>query len=201
MTHPVAVFVSGTGRHLENFARLARSGELGIGIRLVLSSKREVQALEHARRFDLPTLVLDPERELEDGAFGARAFEAVERAGAETVLLAGFLRKLVLPVPWAGRVLNIHPALLPAFGGRGYWGDRVHRAVLERGCWYTGCTVHYVDEEYDHGPILLQRVLRVDPEDTVESLAERVFEQELVAYPEALRVHLARVGAPRKAPS
>jgi phosphoribosylglycinamide formyltransferase-1 len=89
-------------------------------------------------------------------------------------------------------VLNIHPALLPAFGGQGYYGERVHRAVLERGCEVTGCTVHYVDNEYDHGPILHQRACPVLPGDDVHALAARVFAEEELAYPEAVRRHLAR---------
>ena len=195
MSHALAVFVSGTGRHMENFALLAESGELDARVGLVLCNRSDAGALERAASHHLPTLVLDPERELDDATFSARAFEAVEEAGCETVLLAGFLRKLVVPANWRGRVLNIHPALLPAFGGKGYWGSRVHRAVLERGCWYTGCTVHYVDDEYDHGPILLQRVLRVDADDTPDTLAARVFEEERIAYPEAIRLHLAGEGA------
>lgn len=206
MSHALAVFVSGTGRHMQNFARLSQSGELAAHIGLVLCNRANAGALERAAALDLPTKVLDPNRELDDATFSARAFEAVEEAGCETVLLAGFLRKLVVPPHWHGRVLNIHPALLPAFGGKGYWGSRVHKAVLERGCWYTGCTVHYVDDEYDHGPILLQRVLRVNTDgttsttdttdttetpDTPETLAARVFEEELIAYPEAVRLHLA----------
>lgn len=190
MTTRVAVLVSGTGRHLENFATLARAGKLDIEVGLVLSNKAGVGALEHAARFDLPALVLDPERALSDEEFGARAFAAIEEAGCELVLLAGFLRKLDVPAAWARRVLNIHPSLLPAFGGKGFYGSRVHRAVIERGCWFSGCTVHYVDDEYDHGPILLQRVCEVARDETAESLSHRVFAEELVAYPEALRLHL-----------
>jgi len=182
---------------MENFALLAKSGELDVRIGLVLCDRSNAEALERATRLDLPTLLLDPDRELDQATFSARAFGAVEEAACETVLLAGFLRKLVVPADWHGRVLNIHPALLPAFGGKGYWGARVHRAVLEQGCWYTGCTVHYVDDEYDHGPILLQRVLRVNADDTPETLAARVFEEERTAYPEALRLHLTGKGAGR----
>lgn len=186
-----AVFVSGSGRHLENFARLAAAGELDVEVALAVADRPGIAALDRAQRFSIPTAVLDPGRVLDEAAFGARAFAEVERAGCELVLLAGFLRKLAVPTEWLGRVLNIHPALLPAFGGKGFYGDRVHRAVLERGSWFTGCTVHYVDEQYDHGRILLQRVVPVAPDDTVESLAARVFAEELVAYPEAVRLHLS----------
>jgi phosphoribosylglycinamide formyltransferase-1 len=101
-------------------------------------------------------------------------------------VLAGFLRKLVVPARWVGRVVNIHPALLPAFGGKGYYGDRVHRAVIERGCQVSGCTVHLVDDEYDHGRVLVQRWCAVETDDTPATLAARVFAEELVALPEAL---------------
>ena len=188
----IAVFVSGTGRHLENFAELTRSGELDCEIGLVVADKAGIGALERAERFGLEVCVLDPERELDAAAFGHVAFEAVEAAGCRTVVLAGFLRFLDMPARWTGHVLNIHPSLLPAFGGKGFYGGRVHAAVLERGCKLSGCTVHYVDDEYDHGPILLQKAVPVRDDDDKDSLAARVFDAELVAYPEALRQHLAQ---------
>ncbi len=107
-------------------------------------------------------------------------------------MLAGFLRFLPIPERWIGRVLNIHPSLLPAFGGKGYYGDRVHRAALERGVQFTGCTVHYVDNVYDNGPILLQRCIEVLESDDVESLAARVFELEKISLPEAIRQHFSQ---------
>ena len=187
--HRLAVLVSGTGRHLENLARLCQAGELDATVGLVISNREGVLALERAREADVEALVVDSGRELDDASFGQRVFEAIDERSCDTVVLAGFLRKLDVPHPWRGRVLNIHPSLLPAFGGKGFWGARVHRAVLERGCQFTGCTVHYVDDEYDHGPILLQRCIAVHPEDTADSLAARVFAEELVALPEALRQH------------
>ncbi len=188
--HPVAVLVSGTGRHLENFELLARGGDLPIKVVTVLSNKNGIGALERAERLDLPSVVIDPERKLDDLAFSEQVFAFCEEAGAETILLAGLPRKLVVPKVWERRILNIHPALLPAFGGKGYWGDHVHRAVLGRGCWFTGCTVHYVDNDYDSGPILLQSVVPVEPGDDIHTLAGRVFEAEIEAYPQALRLHI-----------
>ena len=190
----LAVLVSGTGRHLENLARLVQQGELDAELGLVISNRAGVAALERAERAGLPSLVLDPERQLDHQTFSEQAFAAIEEAGCGTVVLAGFLRMLVLPDGWEGRILNIHPSLLPAFGGKGFYGDRVHRAVLERGCKVSGCTVHYVDGEYDHGPILAQKVVPVLEGDDPGSLAARVFEAELEAYPEALREHRGRVG-------
>jgi phosphoribosylglycinamide formyltransferase-1 len=196
----LAVFVSGGGRSLENLAERIAAGALPCRIALVISSRADAGALERAERLGLEALVLDPRRELTPEEFSARAFAAAEERGVELVVLAGFLRLLRIPERWHGRVLNIHPALLPAFGGAGSYGDRVHRAVLARGSWFTGCTVHYATDEYDAGPILVQRVVRVLPGDTVESLAARVFEEEKVALPEAILRHLARgpgSGAPR----
>ncbi len=187
---PIAVFVSGGGRSLENLARVVEQGELDARIALVLASTPRAGALERAARLGIPAVVIDPERKLAPEEYSRDAFAAVESTGAQVAVLAGFLRFLPIPERWIGRVLNIHPALLPAFGGKGFYGDRVHRAVLDAGVAETGCTVHYVDNQYDHGPILLQRRIAVRPDDTVETLAARVFEEEKLALPEALRRHL-----------
>lgn len=187
----LAVLISGGGRSLENLAACISAGELAAEIALVISSREGVGGLVRAERLGLPTRVLDPARELAPEAYSAQVFEAVESAGCDLVVLAGYLRFLPIPKAWEGRVLNIHPSLLPAFGGKGFYGDRVHQAVLERGVQFTGCTVHYVDNEYDHGQILLQRCIQVAPGETVESLAGRVFEEEKLALPDALRLHFS----------
>ena len=189
---PIAVFVSGGGRSLENLADHVRAGTLPVRLALVLSNTPKAFALERARRLEIPHLVLDPERQLDAAAFSREAFAAAERAGAELVVLAGFLRLLVIPEAWIGRVLNIHPALLPEFGGKGFYGERVHQAVLAAGRSKSGCTVHYVTNEYDAGPIVLQREVPVLAGDDAHALAERVFEAEKLALPEAIRRHFAR---------
>ncbi|MFN0242992.1 MAG: phosphoribosylglycinamide formyltransferase [Planctomycetota bacterium] len=189
---PIGVLVSGSGRSLENLVQKIRAGELDCRIVVVVSTKADAYALERARRLELPSVVIDPLRRLDDEAFSRDVFAALDAHGCDSAVLAGFLRRLVLPTAWEGRVLNIHPSLLPAFGGKGYYGERVHKAVLARGVQFTGCTVHYVDNEYDAGPILLQRCISVAPGDTPESLAARVFEEEKLALPEALRRHVER---------
>lgn len=186
----VAVFVSGGGRSLENLAQQARAGELGAEIALVVSNTTKAFALERAKRLGIPSVVIDPDRKLSPAEFSRDAFLAVESFRCDLVVLAGFLRLLVIPEAWLGRVLNIHPALLPAFGGKGFYGHRVHEAVLAHGAKETGCTVHYVTNEYDAGPILLQRTCAVQNDDTADSLAARVFEEETRALPEAVRMHL-----------
>jgi len=188
----IAVLVSGGGRSLENLSEEIARGEVPGELVLVLASNRKAFALERAKRLGIPSVVVDAEKKLSPAEFSREAFAAIERAGADVAVMAGFLRLLPLPESWIGRVLNIHPALLPAFGGKGYYGDRVHEAVLAAGVKETGCTVHYVDNEYDHGPVLLQRRVLVREDDTVETLGARVFEEEKIALPQALRMHAKR---------
>jgi phosphoribosylglycinamide formyltransferase-1 len=191
----IAMLVSGGGRSLENLAAAIGKGEVPAQIVLVLSSTEKAFALERARRLEIPAVVVDPGRKLGAEEYSRDVFAAVENFRADLAVMAGFLRLLRIPPRWAGRVLNIHPSLLPAFGGKGFYGERVHKAVLDAGAKETGCTVHYVDDEYDHGPILLQRKVGVRADDTVESLAARVFEEEKLALPEALRIHISRAGS------
>lgn len=188
-----AVLLSGGGRTLENLVERIQAGEVPCEVGLVISNRAEVYGLVRAENHGLPAQVIDPAKELTPEEFSAEVFRAIEEADCELVILAGFLRFLPIPESWLGRVVNIHPALLPAFGGKGYYGDRVHRAVLEKGVQFTGCTVHYADNVYDNGPILLQRCIPVLPEDTVESLAARVFEEEKIALPAAVKLHVERV--------
>ena len=110
-------------------------------------------------------------------------------------MLAGFLHYLPIPAAWRGRVVNIHPALLPKFGGKGMYGDRVHQAVIEAREKESGCTVHWVDDVYDHGAVILQKRVPVRPDDTAEDLAHRVFDAECEAYPEAIALLAAKVRA------
>lgn len=186
----IAVFVSGGGRSLENLVEASRRGDFDADVALVVANKPRIGALERAERLHIPSVVLDPERKLAPAEFSRDAFLAVESFRCDLVVLAGFLRLLVIPDAWLGRVLNIHPSLLPAFGGKGFYGHKVHEAVLAKGCTVAGCTVHYVTNEYDAGPILLQRACTVADDDTADSLAARVFAEETLALPEAVRMHV-----------
>lgn len=189
----VAVLLSGSGRTLQNLLDLREQGELDLDPVLVLGSRPDAYGLERARRAGVPWLVLRRKDFPTDAAFSLQVFGACRQARADLVVLAGWLC-LLCPIPddFRGRVVNIHPALLPAFGGKGFYGDRVHAAVLAAGATETGCTVHLVDDEYDHGQVLLQRRVPVLPGDDVHTLAARVFEAECVAYPEAIRRLLQR---------
>jgi phosphoribosylglycinamide formyltransferase 1 len=125
-----------------------------------------------------------------ESSLDARLLAAFREAGADTIVLAGFMRKLgpAFLQAFPQRILNIHAALLPCFGGQGFYGRRVHEAVIESGARFSGATVHFVDDEYDHGPIILQAVVPVEDDDTPDTLAARVLEQEHRIYPEALRL-------------
>ena len=189
----LAVLLSGSGRSMVNLAERIDAGTLPASIGIVISSKEQAAGLERARERSLPNFVVP--RKAYDSAedFSAHVFDLVRDAGADFVCLAGFLSLLSIPDDFRLRVINIHPALLPAFGGEGMYGKRVHQAVLDAGCKVTGCTVHFCDQSYDTGQILVQRTCCVADDDDAASLAARVFEQEQAAYPEALRL-LARGG-------
>jgi len=183
---PVAVFLSGGGRTLENLLRHRDQHGLPIEIRLVISSRAGVRGLQIAERDGIESLVIR-KSDHDDAEYCRAMFDPVRRCGARYVVMAGFLKHVLIPDDFQNRVINIHPSLLPAFGGEGMYGLNVHQAALRRGVQFSGCTVHFVDNHYDNGPILLQRVCDVNRDDTPETLAARVFEQECQALPEALR--------------
>ncbi len=191
----LAVLASGGGRSLENLQAVIARGELAAELVLVVTDRPGIGALERAARLRIETLVL-PYADLGGPAgFSARVFAELDAREVTLCVLAGFLRLLQVPPHWSGRVLNIHPSLLPAFGGKGFYGERVHAAVLAAGVPETGCTVHFVDDQYDHGQPILQRRVPVLPGDDAHTLAARVFEQETLALPEAIRRVLAQRAA------
>jgi len=184
----LGVLLSGSGRTLENLSEHIAAGSLDASVAVVIASRADAYGVVRARNLGLPVRVIE-RRNLAGGRFHDAITEALLEAGVDLVCMAGFLSLWRIPPQFEGRVMNIHPALLPYFGGRGYYGSRVHQAVLEAGCVESGCTVHFCDNAYDHGPIVLQRRVPVLLEDTPETLAGRVFEQECIAYPEAIRLY------------
>ncbi len=190
MTRRIAVFVSGAGRSLLNLADRIAAGALDAEIVLVVSSSATAAGLAHARRLGLRAEVVAPGPGGWPREGSRRAFELADAARADLVVLAGFLKVVEVPDRFALRVLNIHPALLPSFGGKGMWGHHVHEAVLASGARVSGCTVHYVTAEVDGGPIVEQRVVEVRDDDDVDALAARVFEAEKEALPSAIALHL-----------
>ncbi len=184
----VAVLVSGGGTNLQALLDALRGSSIA-RITRVISSRPDADALERARTAGVPTAVLT------DPADAAELVAALDDAGL--VVLAGYLKRVpptaVARLRW--RLINIHPALLPAFGGPGMYGRRVHERVLASGATISGATVHYVDEEYDHGPIIAQWPVPIRPGDTPESLAARVLEVEHRLLPLVVQ-DLARRGVP-----
>ncbi len=158
----LAVLLSGSGTTLQNLVDRSREGEgsMPAEIVLVLSSKADAFGLERARRAGLATAVVSRKQAGSLETFSEQIFGACREARAELVCMAGWLHLVAIPDDYLGRVMNIHPALIPAFSGEGYFGHRVHEAVLAYGTKVSGCTVHFADNEYDHGPIILQRGAR-----------------------------------------
>jgi len=184
----LGVLLSGGGRTLENILEHIRAGKLAAEVAVVIASRPNIRGIGVAEAAGIPAhLVRRKEYPTIEGYSGAMV-KILDQAGVDLVCLAGFLSYWIIPDRYIGRVMNIHPALLPAFGGAGMYGHHVHEAVLARGCKASGCTVHFVNNQYDEGPIILQRTVPAHAEDTADDLAARVFEQECIAYPEAIRL-------------
>jgi len=189
MKNPVrlGVLLSGSGRTLENLIARIQDRSLPARIEVVISSHPDVRGLEIARTHGIPDVTVPYQGFTDAKAFSDAVTTQLDRHPVDLVILAGFIRRYLFPPKYQGRVLNIHPALLPDFGGKGFYGHHVHEAVLKAGKTESGCTVHLADLEYDRGPILVQKKVPVLPGDTPDTLAKRVFEAECEAYPEAIR--------------
>jgi len=191
MSIRIAILVSGHGRG-SNMAAIidaCQRGEIDGQVVLVIGTRDEAPALQRATEKGVSTEVVSPSK-LGEEEYARRLLQTLGDAQVDLVCLAGFMRLLPPPVvhAYAGRVMNIHPALLPLFGGKGMYGEHVHRAVLESGMKVSGCTVHFVDEPYDTGPIIVQRCVPIEEEDTWETLAARVLAQEHQAYVQAVKL-------------
>ena len=183
----LGVLLSGGGRTLTNILNLIQAGQLPAEVAVVIAS-RPCKGIDLARQAKLPAHLVDYKQSPDLDTYSAQIARLLDEAKADLVLLAGFLSFWKVPDRYLGRVMNIHPALLPLFGGHGMYGHHVHEAVLAAGCKVSGCTVHFVTNQYDAGPIVAQRCVPVLEGDTPEALAARVFEQECIAYPEAIRL-------------
>jgi folate-dependent phosphoribosylglycinamide formyltransferase PurN len=163
---------------------------------VAVASSPKAGGIARLEALGLPVVVIVRSRFDSDEAFSAACYEACERAGAKVICLAGWLKKLVVPPSWEGRILNIHPGLLPRFGGAGMYGMNVHRAVLEAGVSETGCTIHLVDNDYDHGDTLAVGKVPVLPGDRPEDVQQRVYAEEMRLYPTALTSYLTSGACP-----
>jgi phosphoribosylglycinamide formyltransferase-1 len=184
----LAVLVSGGGTTMLNLADKIARGELDARIVGCIAGNRQCAAIERAARLAIPVQVITRKEAGSLEAFSTQISDALRAMHIDLALMAGFLSLWRIPDDLRGMVMNIHPALLPKFGGKGMHGRHVHEAVLAAGESESGCTVHFADNTYDTGPIILQRRVSVLPGDTPDTLAKRVFEQECLAYPEAIRM-------------
>lgn len=184
----LGILLSGGGRTMVNLAESIGEGRLDAEIVTVISSRGQAGGVERARKLGQEPHIIRVKDHADRASFSRAVAEVLEEAGVELVLQCGWLCLWNIPARYENRVMNIHPALLPAFGGQGMWGHYVHEAVLAAGCRVSGCTVHFVTNEYDAGPIIVQRCCEVRDEDTAESLADRVFAEECRAYPEAVQL-------------
>ena len=184
----IAVLLSGSGRTLQNFIDEKAAGRLNIDIRLVVASKPGLGGSDRAIKAGLDHHLVDRKTCGDLHSFSERIFSLCDQAKVDLVCLAGWLNLLVIPPNYAGKIMNIHPSLLPSFGGKGMYGHKVHQAVIDYGCKLSGCTVHFVDDSYDNGPVILQRACPVRSNDTADDLAAQVFEEEKIAFPEGIRL-------------
>ncbi len=173
----MAVLLSGSGRTLDNFHEKIEAGNLQAEIQVVVSNVADALGLEKARKYGYP-------------AFFCEGSEATNNILADydidVICLAGYLKLYTPPQTLQKSVINIHPSLIPSFCGQGYYGSNVHRAIKERGCMVSGCTVHFANEIYDEGPIILQKCVELGYDDSVDTIASKVFDAECEAFPEAI---------------
>ncbi|MFQ5641129.1 MAG: phosphoribosylglycinamide formyltransferase [bacterium] len=189
-TLKVAVFASGRGSNLSALLQAIRAGRLDAEIVFVMSNRAEAGALHIARENGIQAIHLCREQFDSGKSFNRELLEILHTAGVEVIALAGYLKKIDTDIlhAYKNRIVNVHPALLPSFGGKGMYGLRVHEAVLDYGCKVSGVTVHLVDDEYDTGVPILQKCVPVEPGESPETLAARVLKQEHIIYAEALQL-------------
>jgi phosphoribosylglycinamide formyltransferase-1 len=185
----IGVFASGRGSNFQAILNAIQKGALPARVTLLLSNKSDAGAMESARSRAIPAVHLSQKQFPDESSFAAAMLEVLKAHDVHLIALAGYLKKIPTMVirEYRNRILNIHPALLPAFGGFGMYGHAVHEAVIASGAKLSGATVHLVDEDYDHGAILLQKAVAVEADDTPETLAARVLKVEHEIYPLALK--------------
>ncbi len=184
----LGVLISGGGTTLMNILEYIKEGRLNAQVTVVISSRSTVAGVERAKNAGLDVKIIRKKDFTNIDKFSKQIEKELTAAKVDLVIQGGWLCLWKIPKQYENRVMNIHPALLPSFGGKGKWGHHVHEAVLNAGCKVSGCTVHFCTNEYDKGPIIVQRTCPVKEGDNPDTLAARVFEQECIAYPEAIRL-------------
>lgn len=183
----IAVLISGGGTTLKNLITHIDEGKLPVEIALVVSSNPNAAGIAFADKNNIPVRTATKTKSLTDAQYCEQVFGPIRETGVDLVVMGGFLKHVLIPDDFTERVINIHPSLIPAFAGQGYYGLRVHQAVIAKGCRVSGCTVHYVDNEFDHGPIIAQRAVDVSANDNAETLQKKVFKVECELLPDVIR--------------
>ena len=191
----IVVFASGSGSNFQSIIDAIQAGELNARIVGLISNKQGIKSIERAEKNRIPYLVLSENEFRTFDKYSNILLHQLEKWDADLIVLAGFLRKIPPNViqKFEHRILNIHPSLLPKFGGKGFYGLHVHKAVIESGDIFSGCTIHVVSEDYDKGPILDQAKVPVFENDTPQDLANRVLEQEHILYPKVISNYLKTI--------
>lgn len=186
----IGVLVSGGGRSVENLCERIENGLLQrCDISIIIASRSKAGALQRVERFGIESRVIRPLDFDKDTEKFSSAISAVfDELNIDVIVMAGWMHFYKIPERYEGKVINIHPSLIPAFCGQGFYGSRVHEAALSFGVKISGCTVHIADNKYDHGPIILQKTVQVFDSDSADDLAARVFEKEKEALPEAVQL-------------
>ncbi len=186
----IVVLASGKGTNLQAIIDACKRNEIRGKVIAVISNKKNAYALERARKNNIKAIFIDPKKFSSREKYDKKLLEILRSLNPDLIVLAGYTRILGKEIvrEFYGKIINIHPSLLPSFGGKGYYGLRVHKAVLEYGCKVSGCTVHFVDEGVDSGPIIIQKCVPIFEDDTPETLAERVSKEEHKAIVEAIKL-------------
>ncbi len=182
----LAVLISGSGKTLQNLIDKIDDNTLNAKIQVVISSSPDAYGIKRAEQNNIPVTIVKYSNYDSSEVFSNATIKEIEKYPIDLIILAGFMHLLRIPDKYSEKVMNIHPGLIPSFCGKGYYGHHVHKAVIESGIKVSGCTVHFVDNEYDHGPIIMQRTVPVYEDDTPDTLAQRVFKEECIAYPDAI---------------
>ncbi|MEE8597561.1 MAG: phosphoribosylglycinamide formyltransferase [bacterium] len=185
-TTNLAVLLSGSGKTLQNLIDKIGDKTLNAKIQIVISSSPDAYGLKRAKKNNIPATVVKYSDYNSAKVFSNAIIKEIEEHPIDLIILAGFMHLFKVPDKYSGKVMNIHPGLIPSFCGKGYYGHHVHEAVIESGVKVSGCTVHFVDNEYDNGPIIIQRTVPVHEGDTPDNLVQKVFKEECIAYPDAI---------------
>jgi phosphoribosylglycinamide formyltransferase 1 len=184
---PIVVMISGGGTTLRNLIEVQQRGGLDVEFRGVVSNRSQVAGVDIARNAGIPVAIFPRKKYDTDEVYSQVVFDQVRQWGAELIVMGGFLQHILIPDDFALRTINIHPSLIPAFSGHGFYGQHVHQAAIEYGVKLSGCTVHFVDNQFDHGAVIAQRSCPVTADDTWQTLQQRVFKLECELLPEVIQ--------------